>query len=280
MRLKLSVLTLMLATCAWPATLAETVHFRSGDGTTELTGYLFRPSGPGPHPAIVMLHGRQGPFSTLAKGVYNASTLTKRHKFWGEFWSERGYVALLVDSFGPRGYWTGFPRHSYEDRPSEVSEQTVRPMDAYGALAYLKRRHDVAPERIGLQGWSNGGMTTLVTMSTASPGITNPTPQIGFRAALAFYPGCGMAAIQEGYMPYAPVHMFVGTADEEVSAKRCQNWERKVEKAGGTIEITTYEGAQHDFDDPSTSHQSVPANAEATRDSTRFAEEFFRKHLR
>src|SRR5437764_7231133 len=126
----------------------KTVHFRSGDGKTDLIGYVFQPSGRGPHPAVVLLHGRAGPYSSLAHGVYNARTLSKRHKFWGEFWAARGYVALLVDSFGPRGYWTGFPKGSYEDRPSEVSEQTVRPLDAYGALAYLKGRSDVAPDRI------------------------------------------------------------------------------------------------------------------------------------
>jgi len=273
MRLELSVLALLLAPTCSAANLAETVHFRSADGTTELTGYLFRPNGPGPHPAVVMLHGRQGPFSSLAKGVYNAGTLTKRHKFWGEFWSERGYVALLVDSFGSRGYWQGFPRRSYEDRPSEVSEQTVRPLDAYGALAYLQKRRDVVHDRIGLQGWSNGGMTALVTMSSASQ-------QNGFRAALSFYPGCGMAAIQEGYKPYAPVQMFVGTADAEVSPKRCQTWEKKVAAAGGSIDLVTYEGAEHDFDDPSASRQRVEANATATSDAVRRAEDFFAKYLR
>ena len=201
----------------------ETVRFRSLDGQTNLIGYLFRPEGSGPHPAVVMLHGRAGPYSSLAHGKYTGSTLSKRHKFWGEFWAGNGYVALLVDSFGSRGYWQGFPKNSYEERPSEVSEQTVRPLDAYGALAYLKGRRDILRDRIGLQGWSNGAMTTLVTMSSRAPGISNPSPQIGFRAALAFYPGCGMEAIQGAYLPYAPVQMFVGTADEEVSPKRCQS---------------------------------------------------------
>ena len=271
---------LVLAASAQCQPLAEKVHFKSGDGTTELIGYLFRPSSGGKHPAVVMLHGRAGPYSSLAKGVYDASTLSKRHKFWGEFWAEHGYVALLVDSFGPRGYWTGFPKHSYEDRPSEVSEQTVRPLDAYGGLEYLRRRRDVDAGRIGLQGWSNGGMTSLVTMSSNAPGITNPTPETGFRAALVFYPGCGMQAIQGGYTPYAPVQMFVGTADEEVSAKRCQTWEGRVKSAGGPIDLVAYEGAEHDFDDPSTSKQSKEANAAATKDARRRAEEFFARQLK
>jgi dienelactone hydrolase len=272
----------VLSFCAQslPARGAETVHFRSGDGQTDLIGYLFRPSGPGLHAAVVMLHGRGGPYSSLAKGVYNADTLSERHKFWGEFWASHGYVALLVDSFGPRGYWRGFPKASYDDRPSEVSEQTVRPLDAYGALAYLRKRPDVVRDRIGLQGWSNGAMTALAMMSSRAPGISNPSPTGGFRAALTFYPGCGMEAIQGSYVPYAPIRMFVGTEDAEVSPKRCISWEKRVEAAGGSIELTAYEGAEHDFDDPSPSRQRNESNAAATRDAVRRAEEFFGRHLK
>jgi dienelactone hydrolase len=259
---------------------AEAVHFRSGDGKTELVGYLFRPSAPGPHAAVVMLHGRGGPYSSLAKGVYTAETLSARHKFWGEFWARHGYVALLVDSFGPRGFWEGFPKASYEDRPSDVSEQTVRPLDAYGALAYLKGRTDVRRDAIGLQGWSNGAMTALVTMSSHAPGVSNPTPATAFRAALVFYPGCGMQAIREAYVPYAPIRMFVGSGDAEVSAKRCIAWEKRVQSAGSSIELTAYEDAEHDFDDPSASRQRNEANAAATRDAVRRAEEFFAQELR
>ena len=259
--------------------MPETVHFQSADGKTQLIGYLYRPDGPGPHPAIVLLHGRAGAYSSMSKGVYNAHTLSKRHKFWGEFWSSSGYVTLLVDSFGPRGYWEGFGRGSYDDRPAEVSEQTVRPLDSYAALAFLRKRRDVIGDRIGLQGWSNGGMTTLATMSSTAPGISAPTPETGFRAALAFYPGCGMQAIQGDYVPYAPLHLFVGMADEEVSPKRCQKWESEVRARSNLIGITSYEGAEHNFDDPSASKQKNPANAEATEDARRRAEEFFRRHL-
>ena len=256
-------------TLAAPAAAAEpkTVHFKSEDGRTNLTGYLFEPHVPGPRPAIVMLHGRAGPYSSLAKGVYTAKTLSKRHKQWGEFWAERGYMALLVDSFGPRGYAQGFPQGSYENRPAEVSEQTVRPLDAYGALAFLRARHDIRPDRIGVQGWSNGGMTVLVTISDRSP-------QSGFRAALAEYPGCGMEAIQGRYRPYAPLLILIAANDAEVSPKRCQEF-----AARNHLESIVYPGAEHNFDDPGTKKQSNPSNREATADAMRRAEAFFAAHL-
>jgi len=257
----------------------KTVHFQSEDHTTKLVGYLFEPSGPGPHAAVVMLHGRGGPYSSLAKGVYTADTLSKRHKEWGRFWAERGYLALLVDSFGPRGYPQGFPRGSYENRPAEVSEQTVRPLDAYGALRYLRKRSDVIGDHIGVQGWSNGAMTVLVTMSDQAPGIDHPTRETGFRAALAEYPGCGMEAIKGSYRSYAPLLMMIASADEEVSPKICEAFAKRARSSGSTLESIVFEGAEHNFDDPGKKKQSNPANRRATEEAMRRAEAFFADRL-
>jgi dienelactone hydrolase len=120
----------------------------------------------------------------------------------------------------------------------------------------------------------------LATMSSRAPGISNPSPSNAFRAALAFYPGCGMEAIQGAYVPYAPIEMFVGTDDAEVSPQRCVAWEKRIQSAGATIELTAYDGAQHDFDDPSPSKQSNESNAAATRDAVRRAEAFFGRQLK
>src|SRR5262249_2719292 len=166
-------------------TLAVTVQFPSADGTTTLTGYVYTPKHKRAEraPAVVMMHGRAGPYSINGKdrGPYNASTLSKRHKMWGESWSALGYVAVLVDSFGPRGYPGGFGRHTINERPDAVNEVTVRPLDAYGALAYLRSRPDVAPDRIRLQGWSNGGSAALAAMALDAQRLPGTG---GFRGAL------------------------------------------------------------------------------------------------
>jgi dienelactone hydrolase len=267
-----------LAACAMAAP-PQTVHFMSEDGQTLLTGYVFEPTAGGQHPGVVMLHGRAGAYSSLAKGVYTAATLSKRHAEWGNFWSSRGYVAVLVDSFSPRGYAEGFPRGSYENRPAAVSEQTVRPLDAYAALRYLRTRPDVIPDRIGLQGWSNGAMTTLVTMSERTPGIDHPTPAIGFRVALAEYPGCGMEVIKGEYRNYAPLLMELASADEEVSPKICEEFAARAKKSGATLEVVTFQGAEHNFDDPETKKQSNPANRRAKEETMQRAESLFASYL-
>lgn len=263
------------------APLPERVTFASADGHTLLVGYVFKPRGPHPArtPAVVMMHGRAGPYSILANGRYDASTLSKRHQQWGQLWAEQGYMAVLVDGFGPRGFPQGFPRFSYDERPESLDEVTVRPLDAYGALAYLRRRIDVNVNRIALQGWSNGGSATLATMSSPLP--LGKFGGFGFYAGLAFYPACGLKGqFPGGLQPYAPVRVFMGTADEEVSSKRCSELIEKSRARLGDISIKLYEGATHDFDDPGAQRQQLPANAAARKDAILGAMDFLNRTAR
>lgn len=263
--------------------LPETVSFPSLDGRTTLVGYLFKPKSnrPGKPPAMVLLHGRAGPYSSLANGNYSAATLSKRHMMWGEFWSQHGGLALLVDSFGPRGFAKGFSAGNYDDRPPEVNEVTVRPLDAYGALQFLASKRDsVDAMRIGLQGWSNGGSAVLATMATSTLNSVGLSPSAAFRAGLAFYPGCGLDnKFRRGYTPYGPVSIFIGTADEEVSPQKCETLVQDSRHSGNDINITLYPDATHDFDDPGLKRQSVPANAAATADATAKAASFMGQYL-
>jgi carboxymethylenebutenolidase len=255
----------------------ELVTFMSADGRSTLVGYLFRPARMRSRvPAVVMMHGRAGAYSSRANGVYDASTLSLRHKAWGHAWANAGYIALMVDGFGPRGYPQGVGRFSYDSRPAELNEVTVRPLDAAGALAWLRARSDVIPDRIGLQGWSNGASTVLATMSPVAP-----VPASGFRAALAFYPGCGLhdAFKDTPLHPTAPTLVLHGTADEEVSYKRCEELVQRSRAAGAPIEIKLYPGAAHNFDSPAGSVQKHDANAIATEEAFAMSMKFFAQHL-
>lgn len=285
------VLALLMAGLCIPAstplsaqeTRVQRVTFPSADGKTDLVGYLFVPqaASPGhPVPAVVMMHGRGGVYSASAK-VHDAAHLSLRHSFWGREWARTGRIALLVDGFGPRGYPQGFPRGSYRDRPEELNEVTVRPRDAYAALAYLRSRPDVRADAIGLQGWSNGGSATLAAMDAEASGLAQPSPASGFRAALAFYPACGLKGLfaQRAFKPYAPTLMLHGSADEEVSPVRCRDLVEDSRAAGGDVTLVLYPGATHGFDSPARSRQRLEANATATSDAVIRAHAYFDRHL-
>ncbi len=260
-----------------PEAVAQAAHFPSADGHTELVGYLFMPAGAGPHPAIVMLHGRAGPYSSNVNAgctlvtpdgasPCNAATLSKRHAMWGAYWAAHGYVALLVDSFGPRGRGHGYGRFTHDDPDRDaVNERTVRPLDAEGALAWLGARRDILPGRVMLQGWSNGASTALNTMERQADGRA-ANKALRFRAALVFYPGCGpKALISERVTVDAPVWAFLGSADEEVSPAVCEKVLRGAH--GGPLAVTVYPDATHDFDDPGAARQGVAANRAAKDDA-------------
>jgi dienelactone hydrolase len=261
----------------------ETVYFASADGQTQLVGYLFAPQSAGPHPAVVMLHGRAGPYSSnINEGCTlvarnnsspcNASSLSKRHAAWGVYWADHGYLALLPDSFGPRNKGHGFGRFTHGDPDrDDVNERTVRPLDAEGALKYLQSRKDVAPGRIFLQGWSNGASTALNVMYRQAS-----LPSGGFRAAVAFYPGCGpRALISQDYKSVSPVTVFLGSDDEEVSPAVCHRVLDSAKNNGSPIGVVDYAGATHDFDDPGEKRQSIEANRIAREDVLRRASGLF-----
>ena len=260
-----------------------TVYFASADGRTQLVGYLFAPPTEGPHPAVVMLHGRGGPYSSnISKGCAlvakddsspcNASSLSKRHVAWGTYWTEHGYLALLPDSFGPRNKGHGFERFTHDDPDrDDVNERTVRPLDAEGALRYLQSRDDVVSGQIYLQGWSNGASTALNVMYRQTS-----LPSGGFRAAMALYPGCGpRALISNDYKAGSPVTVFLASDDEEVSPAVCHRVLDAAKSNGSPIDVVEYPGATHDFDWPGNRRQSVEANRTAREDVLRRASELF-----
>jgi dienelactone hydrolase len=262
-----------------------TVYFASADGRTQLVGYLFAPPTEGPHPAVVMLHGRGGPYSSnISKGCTlvakddsspcNASSLSKRHVAWGTYWANHGYLALLPDSFGPRNKGHGFERFTHDDPDrDDVNERTVRPLDAEGALRYLQSRDDVVPGQIYLQGWSNGASTALNVMYRQISLRAG-----GFRAAMALYPGCGSRAlISKDYKVGSPVTVFLASEDEEVSPAVCHQVLDAAKTNGSPVNVVDYPGATHDFDWPGKRRQSVEANRTAREDVLRRASELFAK---
>jgi dienelactone hydrolase len=195
----------------------------------ELRGILHVPEGKGPFPAIVLMHGCSGLWAKNGKP-------TPSYTFWAEHFRDRGFVALLLDSFGPRG-----EKEICTQKKRAVSEARDRPKDAYAALAWLEARADVARGHVHLMGWSNGGSTALFAMREDAPGALEKGPR--FRSAVAFYPGCATLS-KSGYRAMAPVLIQAGGADDWTPAEQCES----LAKASRDLEIDVYPGAYHGFE--------------------------------
>src|SRR5204862_2248012 len=97
--------------------------------------YESKPDGAGRFPAVVLMHGCHG----VSRSTHD----------WARWFRERGYLALVVDS------WTS--RELGEQcSPGEDLPNTARFDDAIGALRWLQAQPEVDRERIGIIGWSNG----------------------------------------------------------------------------------------------------------------------------
>lgn len=205
-----------------------------------ITGQLYRPEGPGPFPAMVLLHGCAG--------------VEPLHARWAKWLTERGYVALVVDSWAPRGMVENCSR----DTPDV--ERTDRFDDAFGALRYLQSRPFVDPHRIGAMGWSNGGVFAMAVINGPSlerarkRGVT--LPPIGFRFGIAIYPGGCFSLVDEQVV--APLLLLIGEADDWTPAATCAKMVSAMRVKGADATIAIYPGAYHYFDNADYPLQVLP----------------------
>jgi len=212
------------------------VSFAGAEGVT-LRGWLYAPTTPGPHRAIVALHGCAG---LLGKD----GLPSPRHADWGERWAKAGYVALFPDSFGSRGLG---PQCRNEDRKVRVGRERVD--DANAALQFLIGRADIDAKHVALVGWSNGGSSTL---QAARP-RNNPAKANGgadFARAIAFYPGCRTALENGRWRTRLPLLVLIGAADDWTPAAPCSDLIADAKANNEPAEIVTYPDAYHDFDHP------------------------------
>ena len=188
----------------------------------EVVGYLSRPDGPGPFPAVVLLHGCSG-----------------RGK-WNTLWAERlvswGYVVLDVDSHVSRNV-----KRADVCGGGHSPGPVTRAHDAFGAKTVLESLDYVDPDRIAALGMSQGGGTVLRTVDRTVVAQLGLSP---FRAAVALYPPCD-GQVRAG----APLLLLIGEADNWTPAVNCRRL-AEANGADGPMTYVEYPGAHHGFDIP------------------------------
>ncbi len=231
---RLAALTFALVTCLVTGARASPtmVHFAGADGQA-LQGYVYAPTAPGKHPAIVALHGCSG----LLDG---AGALSERHVDWGERWLKAGYVVVFPDSYGSRGLP---PQCKVTDRDVKPAKERVA--DANAALTYLSQRPDVDAKAITLIGWSNGGSSTLYAVEPK-----NRPDALDFIRAIAFYPGCRVPLETGRWSSRLPLTILIGASDDWTPAGPCVDLGTDAKGGAEPVDVVTYPGAYHDFDHP------------------------------
>lgn len=184
-----------------------------GFDPAHLIGYLARPSGTGRFPAVVILHGCSG----LSSGPIETADRLRL----------AGYVALAIDSLGPRGI------------DDVCGGSVAQEFDAHAALHYLSQQDFVDPGRVAVLGYSMGGAAVL---RIAREGNMSEFDE-RFRAAVAYYPGCD----ENPAAMTAPTMILIGAADDWTPAEACRELAERLQKTGTPIDLTIYPGAYHAF---------------------------------
>lgn len=216
-------ITLAAAIFTLSGALADTWVSIPGRNGVSLRALMMTPAGAGPFPAIVALHG--------CAGLGNSGGINPRHSDWGARLRDAGFIVVFPESFLSRGLGS---QCNVRDREIKVRD---RAYDAFAVAEWLAARADVNKGKIGLLGWSNGGMTVL----SASRTIRAPKG-VEFRQAVAFYPGCKTFA-RENFQPRIPVTILHGLADDWTAPEPC--------RALPGVRFIGYPNAHHDFDHPS-----------------------------
>lgn len=237
-------------------------------------GVLYKPDGPGPFPALVLLHSCAGVQPHISD--------------WTARLREGGYVALVVDSFTPRG--AGIVCGNWRVTTDDVAA------DAFAALDHLRTLPFVNGNRIAAMGFSYGAMAALKTTSAAYRRSNRPDGR-GFGAVVAFYPACtpkpGMRGDVEARWNNlrddadTPVLILIGDADDETPASLCTAKADELQKVGRPVSVKVYHGATHAFDSSDLGNRVFRNprgyvyryDPQATADAAKVSAEFLEKHI-
>ena len=219
LRIFLFALLVLAVALAATARAQQAVTFPSGDATAQ--GVLYLPQGPGPHPALIVIHEWWG--------------LNDWIKQEAAGYAAKGYVALAVDLY--RGKVAADPELAHELMRGLPQDQAVRDLTA--AETWLENRKDVKRDRIGAVGWCMGGGYAL-ELAIASPAL---------RAVAVNY---GSLATDKGAL--AQIHASVlgnfGGQDRGIPPDAVHAFEAAMQSLGKPVDAKIYPQAGHAFENP------------------------------
>lgn len=212
----------------------------------ETPGYLARPRGEGPFPALVVIQEWWG--------------LVPHIRDVAERFAREGFIALAPDLY-----------HSAKAEEPDEARKLAMALDRDRAVAeilaaarFLAAMPEVEPKKVGVVGWCMGGGLALSAAAEDGP--------IG--AAVAFY-GRPLAEADVERLQ-VPVLGLYGEEDHGIPVETVRAFEAALKRRGVPHEIHIYPGAGHAFFNDTRPQAYHP---EAARDAWRRTLDWFRRYL-
>ena len=223
--------------------VAQSVSYQSG--TRQLDGYLARPEGDGPFPAVVVIHEAFG---------LNEHIKDIARRFAGE-----GYVALAVDLFAGRNRAICMVRFMGGLLFNSRDNGSIHDLKA--SLTFLAGQPGVDASRIGAVGYCMGGSFAIAWACTDDR-----------LKAVAPYYGMNPRPL-EAVARLCPV---VGSyPDKDFTTSHAQKLDVELDRYNIPHDIKIYPGSKHSFfNDTSRNY-----NEKAAQDSWERVLRFFEEHI-
>ena len=233
----------------------EKVTFKSIDGTS-IEGFIVKPIGFDPtmkYPTILWNHG--GPVSQYEFSFHTIAQL----------FAANGYVTLLINPRGSSGYGQAFSEAIFADWGNKDYQ------DVMAGIDYAIESGYVDNERLGVGGWSYGGMLTnyVITKSDRFKGAISGASAALYRAnyghdhyQLLWEMELGLpwenADAWERISPfnqvaniYTPTLWIGGSDDWNVPIINSEHMYQAMKRLGRETQLVVYPGEHHGFRRPS-----------------------------
>ena len=224
----------------------------AADGKTELHYSLVKPAGfdaGKKYPVAVYVYG--GPASQTVTDSWPG----RGDHLFNQYLAQQGYVVFSLDN-------RGTPRRGRDFGGALYGVQgTVEVADQLKGVQWLKAQPWVDAQRIGVQGWSNGGYMTLMLLAKASDqyacGVAGaPVTDWGlydthYTERYMNLPAANPAGYTEGRVLThidgltSPLLLIHGMADDNVLFTNSTSLMSALQKRGQPFELMTYPGAKH-----------------------------------
>src|SRR3990172_2501068 len=207
---------------AWAVELVEQqVEYASGD--IDVPALLLVPKAPGPHAAVVFIHGRSG---------LNDRVQTQARRLAG-----RGFAVLAPD------YHTG---RFIPENPIDHDPATEK--DVERGLDFLKTVPGVRADKVAVVGLSRGGYHAAL-LAVRRPEVAG---MVGYYPHLAS-PNAPEPVQVYRYMPEVedwkvPALLMVGDQDHQLRREQVVRVAERLKERGVPVELVVYPGAQRAFD--------------------------------
>lgn len=240
---KLSILLILLSILFLPSAIAKkltndlpsiyyvSIPVQTEDEQWQLSAQYRLPKNQSslPIPAVLILHSTSGVDST---GSFYAKALNKM-----------GVATLEVDLWGARGMQGGS-----EDRPA-LPQETLP--DTFAALQYLATRDEIDENRIGVIGFSWGGVLSMLTATEHYMSMTDN--EYRFAGHVAHYPVCWVYNLLPGFgfdnLTGAPVMIQTGKLDDYDLADTCEQMVNQIPEVDQQfVKINSFKNAYHAWD--------------------------------